>query len=421
MWACVFVRVRVCGVTQWNRRRSAWLLQLVTACSRPLLAKTFARCAASVHLFQSINRDETCCVRKLRSCASESIGCHFSQPTFATKKLSTGANGQKEDAASLCPRSFDVMETWPAIPLTRLNSIPSIHSIIKASGALWPDFSGIPGRDPSRINLLYNSNRYALEMGFESQYSQSLVTSAAGGPGSRCGPGPSRAVLPGQGASGPDLKFVQVGNLNGPIPRWYRASRWTRLEPTRSPWEGGTNHVTTSDSEISRTGIRKEKMGESRQEMGESRSASRIVSLLARSSRSGWRNRSRQAVVVMCALMAIGSLCPAAALVSDEKKRIFAAAAKQTLPTVHLDCYDRLGLWRFLIPHLITWFAVCQLCDWWLGWNYWLVVCAPLQHMRHQVRLRLDRSAIKISYHGTGCFVLRACFAIIRKRFISEH
>ena len=28
--------------------------------------------------------------------------------TFATKKLSTGANGQKEDAASFfCPRSFD--------------------------------------------------------------------------------------------------------------------------------------------------------------------------------------------------------------------------------------------------------------------------------------------------------------------------
>ena len=33
---------------------------------------------------------------------------HSPMLTFATKKLSTGANGQKEDAASFfCPRSFD--------------------------------------------------------------------------------------------------------------------------------------------------------------------------------------------------------------------------------------------------------------------------------------------------------------------------
>ena len=36
--------------------------------------------------------------------------------TFATKKLSTGANGQREDAASfLCPHSFDravILAQW---------------------------------------------------------------------------------------------------------------------------------------------------------------------------------------------------------------------------------------------------------------------------------------------------------------------
>ena len=53
--------------------------------------------------------------------------------TFATKKLSTGANGQKEDAASIfCPRSFDravmVLAQWYNLRLKR--GIPGFESCL---------------------------------------------------------------------------------------------------------------------------------------------------------------------------------------------------------------------------------------------------------------------------------------------------